>query len=133
MLINKIVKMTNCFENKFVIYTFVEKDVLFMRFKKDVYINAVVAKEILFDRFRLQEDRKIYVICDINDIIGISLEARCLLHNIGSNLIIYVVYVCNKTLPLSILDYFVNQPQNKLLHCVAKSFDEATEILYNKY
>ncbi|WP_430612531.1 hypothetical protein [Flavobacterium sp. JP2137] len=124
--------MANYFENKFVIYTFVRKDVLFMKFKKGVYIDAVVAKEILFDRFQLQQDKSVYVICDIDEIVGISLEARCLLQSIGPNLVVFVVYICSQILPLSILNYFTNQPLNKLLHYIVSSFDEAMQII-NKY
>tara|TARA_R110002050_G_scaffold24083_3_gene64260 strand:+ start:13868 stop:14248 length:381 start_codon:yes stop_codon:yes gene_type:complete len=75
--------MENHVENEYAKF-WIEKDILFIVYKKEVFINLPVAIKVVEDRLLLQQGKPFLIFCDVRNVKSINKAARNYLAMEGS-------------------------------------------------
>lgn len=94
-------------ENEYATYH-IQEDILFVTYKKGIFINLPTAIQIVEDRLVLQEGLSYPVLCDIREVRSIDKAARDYLAVEGSLLIDAVAYLVEPTVSKAISEFYIH-------------------------
>lgn len=84
--------MKSFYQNDYASYE-LEHDILRVTYKKKI-IELTSAQQIVADRLRFQNHEHMLVLCDVNNVLYMTYEARLYLAQYGSNLITACALMC---------------------------------------
>ena len=101
----------NYFENEFAEF-WIEDEILFFNYKKDINLNLATVKRVVADRIKVQEGLSYPVICDARGLKEADKEARDFLAKEGSELVIAVAIITGSPLTRFLFNFYVtiNKP-----------------------
>ncbi|MEE1962047.1 hypothetical protein V1387_05065 [Allomuricauda taeanensis] len=105
-----------------------EDEILFFSWKKDVELDLAKAKRIVRDRLRLQQGRAYPILCNQNGIRSVEKDAWCYLAGDGTELIKAIALVSLTPLEYALSKFFMKQVSSIPIQ-VFEELSEAKEFL----
>ena len=95
-------------ENAFAEF-WIENRILYIRYKPDIFIDIVAARNIVADRITFQKGKPYPILCYTEGIATSTKDGRDYLASKGSVLSIAIAYLASPTVSLAMLHFFIEK------------------------
>ncbi|MDD7888264.1 hypothetical protein [Flavivirga sp. 57AJ16] len=122
--------MTDYIENGYAKY-WIEKDILFIVYKKGISLDRSAAIKVVEDRLAIQQGRAFLIFCDVRGIKSANKDARSYFAVEGSVLIKAVAFLSNSPLDNTLSDFFIKINNPTITPKLFSKKEDAIEFLNN--
>ncbi len=116
------------YENEYALF-WVENGILFFEYKPDVILNLNVAKKVVADRIRFQNEKSYPVLCDIRGIIDTDKSGRDYLAHSGSMLTKAVGLIVHQKVSITISNFYLHVSKPTVPTRLFTSKEDAIDFL----
>jgi len=117
--------MKSYHENAYAQYAFIE-GILHITYKKGCYIDVKAAQTIVYDRLKFQQHFYCPVLCNVNNVTYMDMEAHEFMNSHGFSLVRALALLSNNTFPLYMSFFFLETSYSSI---PVKLFDSQKEAL----
>jgi len=118
--------MKSYHENTFARYAFIE-GILHITYKEDCYIDVEAAQTIVYDRLKFQQHFSYPVLCNVNNVTYMDMEAHEFMSSHGFSLVLALALLSYNASPFYMSFFFLGTSHSSI---PVKLFDSQKDALF---